>query len=448
MKGKIEKYFKISNLGSNIKTEVMGGTTTFFAMSYIIFVQPAMLAGTGMDFGAITVATCLSCFISIITMGLLTNYPIAIAPGMGQNIFFAYTVCAAAASGGMGFTWQEALSGVFWAGLLFLIITILRIQTKLINILPDNLKYGISGGIGMLIALLGLKWAGIIVAEKGAITGLGDMQSPPVLLSIFGILLTSVLIQRKVTGAILIGIIATSLAGLPFGIFSYSGIVSLPPSIEPTLFKFDLFGIFRHPEFLTVIFMFFFLDIFDTMGTLVGLADFAGYYKDGEIPRADTVLKIDAAGTVFGAALGTSTLTSYLESTTGIAAGAKTGMANIITGFLFLAALFFYPLVSMIGGGFDNPDGITLYPSIAPILILVGCFIMKSIVKVNWDEPSEAVPAFLTILVMGMSSSIPGGLAFGFVSYSIIKLFSGKTKDVHPIIHIISLLFILRYVFL
>ncbi|MCP4727293.1 MAG: NCS2 family permease [bacterium] len=444
----IERLFRVTDSGSTVKTELIGGFTTFFAMSYIIFVQPAILSETGMDFGAVTCATCISCFAAIIAMGILTNYPIALAPGMGQNIFFAYTVCAAVSAGGMGFTWQEALSGVFWAGVLFLIITFMKVQTKLINILPDNLKYGISGGIGLLIALLGLKWAGIIVADPGAITGLGNLKSPPVLLSIFGLFLTSILLQRRVPGAILIGIIATSLAGIPFNIFSYQGVVSLPPSIDPTLLKFDLFGIFRNPEFLTVILMFFFLDIFDTMGTLVGLADFAGFYKEGKIPKAGTVLKIDAAGTVFGAALGTSTLTSYLESATGIAAGAKTGLANIVTGMLFLASLFFYPLVSMIGGGFENPNGITLYPSIAPVLILVGCFIIKSVIKVKWDEPIEAVPAFLTILVMGLSSSIPGGLAFGFVSYSVIALFTGKSRDVHPAIYFIALLFILRYVFL
>ncbi|MFC1564461.1 NCS2 family permease, partial [candidate division KSB1 bacterium] len=422
--------------------------TTFFAMSYIIFTQSAMLSETGMDFGAVMAATCVSCFIAIIAMGFITNYPIALAPGMGQNIFFTYTVCAAAAAGGMGFTWQEALSGVFWAGILFMIITFFRVQTKLIDILPDTLKYGISGGIGLLIALLGLKWAGIIVADPGAITGLGDLKSPPVLLSLFGLLLIGVMLQRKIPGAILIGIIVTSLAGIPFSILEFQGFVSMPPSIEPTLFKFDLFGVFQNPDFITVVLIFFFLDIFDTLGTLVGLADFAGYYKNGKIPKAGSVLKIDAAGTVFGAALGTSTLTSYLESATGIAAGAKTGLANVVTGLLFLASLFFYPLVSMIGGGYDNPGGIRLYPSIAPVLILVGCFIVKSIKKINWDEPVEAIPAFLTVIVMGLSSSIPGGLAFGFISYSVIALLTSKRKEVHPAIHIISLFFILRYALL
>jgi len=448
MKSIIERTFKVSASGSTIKTELTGGVTTFFTMSYVIFVQPAILSSTGMDFGAVMTATCVSSFITIILMGILANYPIALAPAMGHNIFFALTVCTAVGIGGMGFTWNEALAGVFWAGILFMLTILFRFHTKLINVLPDNLKYGIGGGIGLLITILGLEWSGIITANPLSFVGMGDLSSPPVLLSIFGLLFTAILLNRKVPGAILIGIITTSLAGIPFGILNYQGIASLPPSVAPTALKLDFFIPFRNPEFITVIFLFFFLDIFDTIGTLVGLSSYAGYFEGRKLPKAGRALGSDAAGTIIGSLLGTSTLTSYLESATGISAGAKTGFANMITGLLFLLSLFFFPLARMIGGGFETPDGITLYPSIAPVLILVGCFIVKSVANIKWDEPSEAIPAFLTIIIMPLTFSVAEGLAFGFISYAVIKIFSPQWKEVHPIIYIIAILSLLRYILL
>ncbi len=442
----IDRFFKISANGSNLRTEFVGGASTFFTMSYIIFVQPAILSGTGMDFGAVMTATCLASFLTIVLLGVTANYPIALAPAMGHNIFFAFTVCLAVNSGGLGFSWPEALSAVFWAGILFLIVTLLGIHNRLIEILPESLKLGIGGGIGLLITLLGLEWSGIIIANEGTLTGMGDLSSPPVLLSIFGLLLTAVLLNRKVPGAILLGIIITSLAGIPFGILKFQGIMSYPPSIEPTLFKLDLFGAFGRPEFITVIILFFFLDIFDTVGTLVGLSKFAGYFKGKTIPKAYQAMSSDAAGTTIGALLGTSTLTCYLESAAGITAGARTGFANIVTGMLMLASLFFYPLVKMIGGGYDNPGGITLYPSIAPVLILVGSFIIISITEIKWRDTSEAIPAFLTIVIMPLTFSITEGLAFGFLSYAAIKLFSAERRQTHWAVYLIAILFLIRYI--
>jgi len=446
MRTLIERIFKVSESGSTIKRELAGGTTTFFTMSYIIFVQPAILSSTGMDFGAVMAATCIACFITIVLMGVLANYPIALAPAMGHNIFFAYTVCLAAEAGGLGYTWQKALAGIFWAGILFAIVIALKFHTKLIDILPESLKLGIGGGIGLLITLLGLEWAGIIVSAPGTLVGMGDLGSPPVLLSLFGLLLTSVLLQRKVPGAILVGIIVTSLVGIPFGILTYQGFISAPPSLEPTLFKLDLFGVFLKPEFITVILLFFFLDIFDTVGTLVGLSSFAGYFRGRQIPKAGRALGSDAAGTVIGSLMGTSTLTSYLESAAGISAGAKTGLANIATGLLMLASLFFYPLIRMIGGGYENPGGITLYPSIAPVLIIVGSFIVKSIAEIDWKNTGESIPAFLTIVIMPLTFSITEGLAFGFISYAVIKIFSPERKSTHPVIFGLAFLFLLRYI--
>ncbi|MFC1731297.1 NCS2 family permease [candidate division KSB1 bacterium] len=448
MRSVIERLFNVTGAGSTIKTELAGGTTTFITMSYIIFVQPAIMTSVGMDFGAVTAATCIASCITIILMGLTANYPFALAPGMGLNVFFVFTVCLAVDQGGVGFTWQEALSGVFWAGILFLIAVIFGLHNKLIDIIPNNLKLGISAGIGLLITMLGLEWAGIIIDNPATFVGLGDLRSTPVMLSIFGLLLTSVLLNRKIPGAVLLGILITSLVGIPFGILQYEGLVSMPPSIGPTFFKLDLFGIFSRPEFITVILLFFFIDIFDTMGTLVGLSSFAGYFEGRRIPRAGRALGSDATGTIIGALLGTSTLTSYLESATGITAGARTGLANMATGILMLASLFFYPLVRMIGGGYDNPEGITLYPSIAPVLIIVGSLIVRSAAEIEWKNLGEAIPAFLTIIIMPTTFSITDGLAFGFISYAVIMLVSPKWKTIHPAVYILAILFILRYILL
>jgi len=444
MRGIIERLFKVSESGSSIRTELIGGTATFFTLSYIIFVQPAMLTAAGMDFGAVMAVTCIASALTTILMGLFANYPIALAPGMGENIFFVFTVCATTA-GGLAYTWQEALGAVFWAGVIFLLVAISGLQSKLIDAIPDGLKHGITAGIGLLITILGFEWAGIIKDNPGTLVGIGNVTSTPVLVAICGTLITALLINLRVFGAILIGLLITGVLGIMTGIVSYQGVFSKPPSLAPTLFQLDIFGVFTKPDFITVIVLFFFLDIFDTIGTLVGLSTYAGFFKNGKIPRAGRVLGVDAFGTVLGASMGTSTITSYLESAAGIVSGARTGLAAIMTGVLLLASLFFYPLIKMIGGGYVTPDGVKLYPIIAPVLILVGSFIVKSIKEIQWDIPGEALPAFFTIMIMPLTFSITEGISFGFISYAVINLFSKRWRSVHPMVYILAVLFLVRY---
>ncbi len=441
----IEKIFKLSENKTTVKTEIISGTTTFMTLSYIIFVQPAVLAKAGMDFGAVMVATCLASAFATFLMGVCANYPIALAPAMGHNFYFAFTVCGAAAAGGMGFSWEAALGAVFVSGVIFVVLTKVGFRETLLNAIPESLKHAIAVGIGLLIAFVGLQWAGIVVGAPGILVGLGNLKSPPVLLSISGLVISSILISKGVRGAILIGIIITAIAGLPFGIVKYHGILSMPPSLSPTFLKLDFRGIFSSAG-VTIIFVFFLLALFDTIGTLVGVSGQAGFLKDGKLPRAEKALLSDSLGMTAGALLGTSTVTSYIESAAGVATGGRTGLSNIATGVLLVSALFFSPLALMIGGGYETSKGIFLYPVIAPVLIIIGSLMMKGIKNIRWDNASEAIPSFLTIIMMPVTVSITEGIAFGFISYSMLKLISDKRKDVHWIIYMFSALFILRYI--
>ncbi len=438
MKNWLEKKFNLRESNSSLHQELVGGLTTFMTMSYIIFVQPAILGGAGMDRGAVMVATCLASALATLLTGLLANYPIAQAPAMGHNVFFAVTVC-----GLMGYSWQVALGANFISGLLFSLLAFLGLAGKLVEIIPDSLKHAIAAGIGLLIALIGLEYAGIVVATPGVLVGLGDMGSKPVLLAFFGLLIISVLMTWKVPGAILFGILLTAAAGLPLGLVKFHGLVSTPPSIAPTLFKLDIAGALKS-GLIPIIFVFFFLDVFDTVGTLVGVCSPAGLVRNGKIPRANQAMLADALGTVTGTLLGTSTVTSYIESSTGIAQGARTGLANIFTSILFIGALFLNPLAEMVGGGFEY-KGQILHPVIAPPLIIVGFLMMKAVVRIDWDNVTEAIPAFLTIVVMPLAVSITDGMAFGFISYSIMKLVKGEGKKVHWLIYVISALLLVRY---
>jgi AGZA family xanthine/uracil permease-like MFS transporter len=344
----------------------------------------------------------------------------------------------------MGHSWQVALGAVFISGSIFILLSIARVWDKLVEAVPDSLKHAIAVGIGLLIAFAGLEYGGIVVDNPDVLVQIGELTSKPVVLVLFGVLLTSVLMALRVQGAILIGILGTAVLGIPLGIVKYHGVLSAPPSVLPTLFKLDILGALKTGLF-TVIFIFFFIDLFDTMGTLIGVSAPAGFIKKGKLPRANRAMLSDAIGTVSGSLLGTSTVTSYIESTTGISQGARTGLANICTSFLFLVALFFSPLAEMIGGEVVF-NGLILRPVIAPPLIIVGYLMMKCVKLINWDDLTEAIPAFLTLMVMPLTLSITEGISFGFISYSVINLAAGKGKKVHWIIYLFSILFVVRYI--
>jgi AGZA family xanthine/uracil permease-like MFS transporter len=438
MQALIYRFFKLEENKTSIRIEMLGGLTTFMTMSYIIFVQPAILSAAGMDKGAVMFATCISSALATLLMGLLAKYPIALAPAMGHNVFFAVIVC-----GTMGYSWQVALGAVFISGSIFIILSILKVWGGLIASVPDSLKHAIAVGIGLFIALIGLEYGGLVVDTPGVLLGLGELTSKPAALVLFGVAVTSALMALRIPGAILIGILATALLGIPLGVVQYQGIFAAPPSVLPTLFKLDILGALQSGLF-TIIFIFFFLDLFDTMGTLVGVSGPAGFLKKGKLPRANQAMLSDAIGTVGGALLGTSTVTSYIESATGVSQGAKTGLANIFTSFLFLIALFFGPLAGMIGGEYVY-KGLTLHPVVAPPLIIVGYLMMKCVTRINWEDLTEAIPAFLTIIIMPLTLSITEGIAFGFISYSLLKLVTGRGREVHWIIYFFSVLFIFRY---
>ncbi len=439
MEGILDRFFKLKENSTSFQTEMVGGVTTFMTMSYIIFLQPAVLSLAGMDSGAVMVATCISSAVATLLMGLLANYPFALAPAVGHNVFFAITVC-----GTMGYSWEVALGAVFISGSIFLILSILRVWGKLVAAVPDSLKYGIAVGIGLLIAHVGLQFGGIVVDDPAVLVKIGDLSSKPVALALFGVALILVLMAIRVKGAFLIGILATAILGIPLGVVKYQGVLSPPPSLAPTLFKLDIFGAFQ-TGLITVVFVFFFLDLFDTVGTLIGVSGQAGFLKEGKLPKADQAMFSDAVGTVSGALLGTSTVTTYIESVAGVVQGARTGLANMFTAFLFLVALFFSPVAAMISGLYVY-EGLQLRPVIAPPLIIVGFLMMKCVSRIDWNDVTEAIPAFLAIVIMPMTLNITEGIAFGFISYSLLKLVSGKRRDVHWIIYLFAVLFVLRYI--
>ena len=425
----------------SLYADIVGGVTTFLTMAYIVFVQPAVLSAAGMDFGAVLVATCLATALATTLMALMANYPIAVAPAMGHNFFFAYSVVVA-----MQIPWRIALGGVAIAGIVFVLTAGVGLRERLITAIPQSLKHAIAAGIGLLIATIGLEWAGLIVAAPGTLVTLGDLHLRPVLVALGGLALTSILMARRVPGALLWGILATTAIGLPLGVVRYQGFVGLPPSIRPTFFQLDIVGALS-PRMFTVVLVFFFLALFDSVGTLVGVGEQAGLMRAGTLPRARQALLADAIGTIFGAFLGTSTVTAYIESGAGVAAGGRTGLASLVTAALFLLSLFAYPLVKMIGGGY--PIGqTTLYPVIAAPLILVGTMMIGGLRHVPWHDPSEAIPAFLTLIMMPLSVSITDGVAFGVIGYVVLKVASGRRQEVHGLLYLFAALFLARYAFL
>lgn len=449
MKKWISQYFQLEANGTTLQREVVGGVTTFLAMSYIIFVQPGVLSQAGMDFPSVLAASCLAAALSTFLMGLVANYPVALAPGMGENFFFVYTLCAAAPLG-FGLTWNQALGTVLLAGIFFIAITLTGIRAKIVNSIPDSLKRGIAAGIGLFITVIGLEYGGLVVGSPGTLVRLGDFGQPATLASVLGLLVLVVLLAFDVRGAILLGILATTAIAAAFGLVHFQGIFSTQIRLAPTFLKFDLQGLLAlSPSKLgAAIFVLFYLALFDTIGTLVGVGEQAGLVKEGKLPRAGQALFADAVGTTVGAALGTSTITCYIESAAGVSDGARTGLANMVTGFLLLASMFFSPLASMIGGGVHigagNSSAIR-YPTLAPALIVVGSMMLKVVREFNWDDPTEYLPAFLILIGIPLTFSIADGIAFGLIAYSVAKVATGRWRECPTLTYIFAALFVVQF---
>lgn len=443
----LDKFFSLSENGTNVRTEIVAGITTFMTMAYIIFVQPGVLSGkmfgmdTGMDFYAVMAATCVAAALATLIMGLYANYPIAQAPGMGENFFFVFSVLGAAAAlpavvAGKTTAWQVALGVVFVAGVFFLILSLLKVRQVIIDAISPSMKNGIAAGIGLFIAFIGLQNAKVIVANPGTLVKLTDnLVNRDVITFIVVLGLTAILFARRIKGSILIGILAGLVLSLVMGWVKFDGIVGRPPSMGPTFLKMDLLHALAWKMWPYII-VFLYMDMFDTIGTLIGVAEQAGLVVDNKLPRAGRALVSDAIGTVAGAAMGTSTVTSFIESATGVEHGGRTGLTSVATAALFIVALFFAPLVGMVA----NHPAIT-----APALVLVGAMMMRNVVKIKWLDYTEAIPAFLILIGIPLSYSIADGLAWGFISYPVIKLMSGRGREVSWLMYILAVLFIARY---
>ena len=425
----LERRFRLRENKTDVKTEILAGITTFMTMAYILVVNPSILADAGMDWGGVFTATVLSAAIATLLMGLLANYPFALAPGMGLNAFFAYSVVL-----GMSKSWQFALTAVFIEGIIFILLSLVKVREAIFNAIPMNLKKAVSVGIGLFIALIGLVNAGVVVPGDGTIVGLGNITSRGPLLALIGLIITGLLLARKVKGALFFGIIITTIIGIPLGVTPLpEGFIQAPPSLSQVAFKFEWNQIFTF-DMLVVMFTFLFVDIFDTVGTLVGVASKAKMLdKDGKLPKLSQALFSDAIGTTVGALLGTSTVTTYVESAAGVAEGGRTGLTSFTTAVMFILALFFSPIFSII------PAEAT-----AAALVLVGLFMMSPIKEIDLSDFTEAIPAFLTIVMMPFAYSIAQGIVFGMVSYVVLKLITGKHKDISVVMYILALLFVLK----
>ena len=439
----LEKVFRLRQEKTSVRQEVLAGLTTFLTMSYIIFLQPAVLSRdfsgnpTGMDFGAVLLATCLISACTSIFMGIYANYPIALAPGMGENFFFVSVIMALTAMG-VADAWQTALGIVFVAGVIFFILSVLRVREAIINAISPSMRNGIAVGIGLFITFIGLQHGRLIIDKPGTLVGLNSqLAAPDILVFFFGLIVTSVLRVRKVHGAILWGILAGALLALSLGKIQYQGVFGLPDVKQSIIFKMNIAQALR-VSCLPFIVVFLFMDMFDTVGTLVGVAEAAGFMDGNRLPRADRALIVDAAGTVGGACLGTSTVTSYIESAAGVAFGGRTGLTGVTVGVLFLAALLFGPFIGMIG----NYSPIT-----APALVIVGVMMIENVKKIDWDDSSESIPAFLTMIGIPFCYSIADGLALGFISYPVIKLLSGRRRDMSWLMIVLAGLLLLYFIF-
>lgn len=427
----LEQIFHLTENQTTIRRELLGGLTTFMAMAYVVIVNPRILGEAGMPVEGVLFATCISAALATLVMGVWANYPIALAPGMSLNAYFTYSIVL-----GRGVPWQTALGVVFLSGSLFLILTLTNIREHIVNDIPDCLKHGTAAGIGFFIAFVGLRNAKVIVASAATYVGLGKTSDPQVLLAALGLILIAILMARRVGGAILIGIVVIALLGIPLGLATVPSHIFSFPHPGGTFLKLD----FRAALKLglgDLVFVFFFVDLFDNVGTLVGVCEQGGFLRDGKFPRASRALLADAFGTMAGALTGTSTVTSYVESAAGVAAGARTGLGNLVIAGLFLVAIFCAPLVAAI------PTYAT-----APALILVGALMCSSLAKVRWDDFSDAFPAFITLVATPLTFSIATGLSLGLLSFTFIKIGTGKIREISPLIWVLSVLFLLRYAFL
>ncbi len=426
----MEKFFKLKEHKTDVKTEVLAGVTTFLTMAYILIVNPLMLSDAGMDFGAVFTATALSAAIATLVMAFLANLPFALAPGMGLNAFFVYTVVLT-----MGYSWQQALTAVFIEGIIFILLTAFNIREAIVNSIPMNMKRAISVGIGLFIAFIGLQNSGIVVADGATLVALGNVKSGGAIVALIGLVITSILVAYKVRGALLLGIILTTIVGIPFGVTSYGGGSFLPPSLAPTFFKFDFASVFTI-DMVIIIFTFLFVDMFDTVGTLIGCATKADILNaDGSIPKCKEALFADAIGTTVGAILGTSTVTTYVESSAGVSEGGRTGLTSFTVAILFLLSLFLAPLFISIPGA-----------ATSPALILVGLFMISPVKDIDFDETTEAVPAFLTILFMVTTYSIANGIMYGALSWILLKIFTKKGKEISITMVVIAILLVLKLI--
>ncbi|WP_232331164.1 MULTISPECIES: NCS2 family permease [unclassified Thermoactinomyces] len=431
----IAKYFRFDEHKTNLKTEILAGVTTFFTMAYILLLAPSLLGKAGMNLGAVFMGTALSAIVGTFLMGVVANYPIALAPGVGLLSYFAFTVVL-----GMKIPWQQALGAVFISGVVFFLLTVTKIREMIINSMPVTLKYAVSSGIGLFIAFIGFKNAAIIIPSSATFVSLNPaIQKPEILLTLFGLLITVILMVRRVKGAIFIGMIVTAVVGMFTGQVKIpSHVFSMPPSVAPTFMHLDLKGAFDLGIF-TIVFSFLFVDLFDNAGTLVGVASQAGLLKENKLPRAGRALLTDSIATMVGAVFGTSTVTSYIESTAGVASGGRTGMTSVTTALCFAVSIFFFPIVETLA----SVPAIT-----SPALIIVGVLMAGNLRKIEWDSFSDAVPAFITMILMPLSFSIATGIAAGFIIYPLLKLAAGEGKRVHPLVYILGVIFVFRFIYL
>lgn len=424
----LNQYFKLSDHGTTVRTEVVAGVTTFLTMAYIIFVNPAILGDAGVPKDAVFVATCLAAALGTIIMGLYANYPIGMAPGMGLNAYFAYAVVL-----GMGVPWQTALGAVFISGCLFVIVSLFKVREHIVNGIPHSLRVAITVGLGLFLALIAMKSAGLVVANPETLVRVGDMHNPHTIMAIFGFLLIVTLDRLKVPGALLIGIVSVTVLSFFFGGNTFHGFMSLPPSISGTLLHLDLSGAL-HMGLFNVVLVFFLVELFDATGTLMGVASRAGLLVNGRMERLNKALLADSCAIVAGSVLGTSSTTAYLESAAGVQAGGRTGLTALVVAGLFLAALFFAPIA-----------GVVPAYATAPALLFVACLMLRDFIDIDWSDTTESVPAAITALVIPFTYSIAHGIAFGFITYAGLKLLTGQARQVKPVVWIIAIVFLIKY---